>query len=97
MEKFKTIKTNAVAEIEEKRSRFIGSAFYVENEEEAEKIIKDTKKKYYDARHNCFAYIINNGNVTKRFSDDGEPSGTAGSPILNVLEKNELYNVQGIL
>ena len=93
MEKFKTIKINAVAEIEEKRSRFIGSAFYVENEEEAEKIIKDTKKKYYDARHNCFAYIINNGSVVKRFSDDGEPSGTAGSPILNVLEKNELYNV----
>lgn len=93
MEKFKTIKTNAIVEIEEKRSRFIGSAFYVENEEEAERIIKDIKKKYYDARHNCFAYIINNGNVTKRFSDDGEPSGTAGSPILNVLEKNELYNV----
>ena len=93
MEKFKTIKINAVAEIEEKRSRFIGSAFYVENEEEAEKIIKDTKKKYYDARHNCFAYIINNGSVAKRFSDDGEPSGTAGFPILNVLEKNELYNV----
>lgn len=93
MEKFKTIKTNAIVEIEEKRSRFIGSAFYVENEEEAERIIKDIKKKYYDARHNCFAYIINNGNATKRFSDDGEPSGTAGSPILNVLEKNELYNV----
>lgn len=93
MEKFKTIKTNAIVEIEEKRSKFIGSAFYVENEEEAERIIKDIKKKYYDARHNCFAYIINNGNVTKRFSDDGEPSGTAGSPILNVLEKNELYNV----
>lgn len=92
MEKFKTIKINAVAEIEEKRSRFIGSAFYVENEEEAEKIIKDTKKKYYDARHNCFAYIINNGSVAKRFSDDGEPSGTAGKPMLDVLLGEELYN-----
>ena len=94
MIKFKTIKNNETAEIEEKRSRFIASIFYVETVEEAEEAIKQTKKKYYDAKHNCFAYIINEKeNILKRFSDDGEPSGTAGSPILNVLERNNLRNV----
>ena len=94
MDKFKTIKNNETAEIEEKRSKFIANIFYVENMEEVEKIIKQTKKKYYDARHNCYAYIVKEeNNVLKRFSDDGEPSGTAGSPILNVIEKNNLCNV----
>ena len=54
----------------------------------AEAIIKEVRKKYYDAKHHCFAYIINEENQVKRFSDDGEPTGTAGSPILNVIEKN---------
>lgn len=94
MIKFKTIKNNETAEIEEKRSRFIASIYYVETVEEAEEAIKQTKKKYYDAKHNCFAYIINEKeNILKRFSDDGEPNGTAGSPILNVLERNNLCNV----
>lgn len=94
MIKFKTIKNNETAEIEEKRSRFIASIYYVETVEEAEEAIKQTKKKYYDAKHNCFAYIINEKeNILKRVSDDGEPSGTAGSPILNVLERNNLCNV----
>ena len=94
MDKFKTIKKDEVAEIEEKRSKFIANIFYVESIEKAEEKIKQTKKKYYDARHNCFAYVINEGgNILKKFSDDGEPSGTAGSPILNVIEKNNLYNV----
>lgn len=92
--KFKTIKRDEITVIEEKRSKFIANIFYVENEEEVENIIKQIKKKYYDARHNCYAYIINEeGNILKRFSDDGEPSGTAGSPILNVIEKNNLCNV----
>ena len=93
MEKFKTIEKNATAEIEEKRSKFIASIFYVQNVEEAENILKQTKKKYYDARHNCYAYIVRDNGIIKKSSDDGEPSGTAGSPILNVLEKNSLCNV----
>lgn len=93
MEKFKTIKENVTTEIEEKRSKFIASIFYVENVAQVEEKIKEVKKKYYDARHNCFAYIINECGVLKRFSDDGEPSGTAGVPILNVIEKNGLCNV----
>ncbi len=93
MDKFKTIQDNVTAEFEEKRSRFIANIFYVESAEEAENIIKKIKKKYYDARHNCYAYIINEKQMIKKSSDDGEPSGTAGSPILNVIEKNELCNV----
>lgn len=93
MKKLKTIENSAVAEIEEKRSKFIGSVFYVESVEEAEEIIKQHKKKYHDARHNCFAYIIKENIVVKKSSDDGEPSGTAGSPILNVIERNYLCNV----
>ncbi len=93
MERFKTIKENASIEIEEKRSKFIANIYYVESANEAEEMIKQVKKKYYDARHNCFAYIVDEENKVKKFSDDGEPSGTAGSPILNVLEKNELCNV----
>lgn len=93
MEKFKTIKENVTQDIEEKRSKFIANAYYVENVDEAEKIIKMVKKQYYDANHNCYAYIVKANQVVKRFSDDGEPNGTAGSPILNVLEKNKLYNV----
>lgn len=93
MDIFNTIENNVTAEIEEKRSRFIANIFYVENTTEAEEKIKQMKKKYYDARHNCYAYIINDKVVIKKSSDDGEPSGTAGSPILNVLEKNNLCNV----
>ena len=93
MERFKTIKENASIEIEEKRSKFIANIYYVESANEAEEMIKQVKKKYYDARHNCFAYIVDEENKVKKFSDDGEPSGTAGSPILNVLEENELCNV----
>ena len=89
---FKTIKENASAEIVEKKSKFIGNIFYIETEEEAENIIKETRKKYYDARHNCYAYKIEKENIS-RFSDDGEPSGTAGSPMLSIIEGNGLSNV----
>ena len=89
---FKTIKENASAEIVEKKSKFIGNVFYIENEQEAEKKIKEIRKKYHDARHNCFAYKIENPKIS-RFSDDGEPSGTAGNPILSVIEGNNLSNV----
>ncbi len=89
---FKTIKENASAEIVEKKSKFIGNIFYIETEEEAESIIKEIRKKYYDARHNCYAYKIEKENIS-RFSDDGEPSGTAGSPMLSIIEGNGLSNV----
>lgn len=91
---FKTIKENVTAEIIEKKSKFIANAIYVQNIEEAEEIIKQTKKKYYDARHNCFAFCVSTKDgIIKRSSDDGEPSGTAGAPMLNILEKNGLCNV----
>ena len=93
MDELKTIENKVTAEVEEKRSRFIANIFYIESAIEAENIIKQTKKKYYDARHNCYAYIVKEEQMIKKSSDDGEPSGTAGSPILNVIEKNGLCNV----
>ena len=75
----------------EKKSRFIGRIWLVETEEEALARIQETKKKHYDATHNCWAYIIRDGAV--RFSDDGEPGGTAGMPMLQVLQREDLYNV----
>lgn len=94
MNNYLTIKSNSTYEVVEKRSKFIGQAFYVENVEEAENIIKEIKKKYCDARHNCYAYrILNKNDIYQKSSDDGEPSGTAGAPMLNILEKNNLVNV----
>lgn len=74
----------------EKKSRFIGRIWPVETEEEALARIQETKKKHYDATHNCWAYIIRDGAV--RFSDDGEPGGTAGMPMLQVLQREGLFN-----
>lgn len=91
---FKTIEKEAEAIIVEKKSKFIANIFYVESEEEAEEVINNIRKKYHDARHNCFAYRIKGENgITQKQSDDGEPSGTAGTPMLNILEKRELVNV----
>lgn len=75
----------------EKKSRFIGRVWNVETEEEALAKIQEMKKQHYDATHNCWAYIIKDGAV--RFSDDGEPGGTAGMPIIQVLQKEGLYNI----
>ncbi len=94
MESFITIAENCVAEITEKKSKFIANIFYIDSQEEAERIIKETKSKYHDARHNCVAYrVIENDNILEKSSDDGEPSGTAGAPMLNILQKNNLCNV----
>lgn len=94
MEEFTTILNDEIAEIVEKKSRFIANIYHVENVEEAEEKIKSTKKKYYDAKHNCIAYrVIENGKVVEKAGDDGEPSGTAGSPMLNILQKNNLCNL----
>lgn len=91
---FYTIRQNAMIELVEKKSRFIANIFYVENKDECEEIIKQMKKRYYDAKHNCFAFSIFDGkNVLQKCSDDGEPSGTAGEPILNAIQKNNLNNV----
>lgn len=91
---FYTIDSSATAEIIEKKSRFIANAYNVESKEEAEEKIKQIKKKYYDAKHNCFAFsIIEENNVILKSSDDAEPSGTAGEPILNVIKKNNLRNI----
>ena len=94
MEQFYTIKNNIEAEIVEKKSKFIANLIKVESKEEAEEKIKEIKKKYYDARHNCVAYrVLEEGKVEEKASDDGEPSGTAGGPMLNILQKNNLSNV----
>ena len=73
-------------EIVEKKSRFISIALNVDSPQQALDYVNSIKKKYYDARHNCYAYICGNDGQEKRFSDDGEPSGTAGKPMLDVLE-----------
>ena len=75
----------------EKKSHFIGRAWPVETEEEALARIQEMKKQHYDATHNCWAYIIKDGPV--RFSDDGEPGGTAGMPMLQVLQREGLFNI----
>lgn len=94
IDEFVTIKENVSAEIVEKKSKFIANLFYVENVKEAEQKIKDINKKYFDARHNCVAYrIIEDGQIVEKSSDNGEPSGTAGAPMLNILQKNNLANV----
>ena len=89
-----TIKENVSSEIVQKKSKFIANLFYVQTEQDAEDKIKEIRKKYFDAKHHCFAYsIMENGSITNRMSDDGEPSGTAGMPMLNILTKKELVNV----
>lgn len=89
---FKIIYQGASAEITEKKSRFIGAVYPVTTEEEAAAILEQVKKQYWDARHHCWAYVIGKTQVMERCSDDGEPSGTAGKPILEVLRGEQLSN-----
>ncbi len=77
---------------EEKKSRFLAACYRIENEEDAAGFIEAAKKKYWDARHNCYAYVLGANNELMRFSDDGEPSGTAGKPILEVLTARGIHN-----
>lgn len=79
------------AEFVEKKSRFIGRVWLAETEEEALARISEMKKQHYDATHNCWAYIIKDGAM--RFSDDGEPGGTAGMPMVQVLQREGLFNI----
>lgn len=93
MECFKTVIQDGKAEIEEKKSRFIANIYYIENVEQAEKKLKDIRKKYFDAKHHCYAYrVLEELGIKEKQSDDGEPNGTAGGPMLNILQKNELVN-----
>lgn len=94
MENFLTIQEEEQTQIVEKKSKFIAEIHPVSNIQEVENKIKEIKKKYYDAKHHCIAYrIIDEGRVVERSSDDGEPSGTAGAPMLNLLKGNNLCNV----
>lgn len=112
---FKSIKGEAIAEIIEKKSKFIATLYEVNSKEEAEKTLQKTRKNYFDAKHHCYAYIvaeqrslenvqkskknelinykINSVQQIEKCSDDGEPSGTAGAPLLSLLKSTNLTNV----
>lgn len=89
---YKIVYKQGEGEIVEKKSRFIAHVYPITQEAQALEIIETCKKKYWDARHNCYAYVIGRNQELQRFSDDGEPSGTAGKPILEVLLGEELHN-----
>ena len=91
-ERYRTIKMQATDEIVEKRSRFIADVKPVETEEEAVAFLEEIKKKYWDARHHVYAYILEDNNI-QRYSDDGEPAGTAGVPVLEMIKKEGLSNL----
>ena len=93
MEIYHTIYKGGNGEIVEKKSRFIAEVYPVTSEEEAMEILEQTRKQYWDARHHCWAYIIGRNPAAERMSDDGEPAGTAGKPILEVIRGRELTNV----
>ena len=89
---YKTVKIESFGEFTEKRSRFIGYCKPVKTEEDATAFINEIRAKHWDARHNVYAYSLREGNL-RRYSDDGEPSGTAGMPVLDVITKNGVYDV----
>lgn len=93
MEQYKTVLGGGTGEIVEKKSRFIATVRPVKNEEEALAFLEEMRKKYWDARHNCYAYSIGKNREFTRCSDDGEPSGTAGRPMLDVILGEDIYNV----
>ena len=92
-EQYRMLSKGAQAELVEKKSRFIATIRPVSSEEEAVAFIEEMKKKYYDARHNCSAFVIGSKGELTRSSDDGEPSGTAGRPMLEVLTGSGIRNI----
>lgn len=92
LEEYKTIYEGGQGEIVEKKSRFLAEVRLVKSEEEALKFIEEKKKQYWDATHNCYAYVIGERKELMRCSDDGEPQGTAGKPMLDVLLGEDLHN-----
>ena len=93
----KTIFGEAEGEIVEKKSRFIAALSHAENEEEAERFLAAQKKKHYSARHHCSAFIVGNEQEIVRSNDDGEPGGSAGRPILSVLQGEDLHNTVAVV
>ena len=93
MERYKILYQGGQGELVEKKSRFIATIRPVRSEEEAGTFVEEMKKKYWDARHNCYAYVIGERGEKSRCSDDGEPSQTAGRPMLDVLLGEELHDV----
>ncbi|MCF0133688.1 MAG: YigZ family protein [Blautia sp.] len=93
LERYRTVFEGGCGQIIEKKSRFIATVRPVATEDEALSFIEETKKKYWDARHNCYAYTVGMNRESTRCSDDGEPSGTAGRPMLDVILGAGLYNV----
>lgn len=93
LESYKTLLEGGTGEIVEKKSRFIATVRLVETEEEALAFIEEMKKKYWDARHNCYVYSVGMNREYTRCSDDGEPSGTAGRPMLDVILGEDIYNI----
>ena len=91
-QEYLTIKTPGAGEVDEKKSRFIAQACHAESAEEAAQFRAATRRENFNARHNCYAYIIGGVAANERFSDDGEPSGTAGKPILEVLRGAAITN-----
>ena len=95
---FISIESDTSSEIVEKKSKFICNLVKVQSQEDAEKKIKEIKKKYFDARHNCVAYrVYEDERIIEKASDDGEPSGTAGGPMLNILKNQNLGNVLAVV
>lgn len=92
-ETYRVLYIGSTGEIIEKKSRFIASFRPVKTEEEAQEFIEEIRKKYWDARHHCYAWVLGRNGDRKRCSDDGEPSQTAGKPMLDVLEGEEIVNV----
>ena len=93
LDQYKTVLEGGIGEITEKKSRFIATVRPVSSEEEALAFLEETRKKYWDARHNCYAYSVGMNREYTRCSDDGEPSGTAGRPMLDVILGEDIYNV----
>ncbi|MBQ9559932.1 MAG: YigZ family protein [Bacteroidaceae bacterium] len=88
-----TIKASAKGEYSEKRSKFLAFAFHVETTDEIKDLVSQIEREYYDARHVCYAYMLGHQREQYRTVDNGEPSGTAGKPILGQINKNELTDI----
>lgn len=93
MDAYHTVYRGGLGEIVEKKSRFIAEVFPVTSEEEAMQYLEEARKRYWDARHHCWAYVLGRNPSAERMSDDGEPAGTAGKPILEVIRGRQITDV----